>query len=238
MMINKDFLKSKAAEIGIELSSESLDRFDKYAEMLVETNKTLNLTAITEPDEIVTKHFCDCLSLLKEVEIPQGAKLIDVGTGAGFPGVVLLIARPDLKITLMDSTNKRLVFVQSVVDALGLKANVVHSRAEEAGKNPAFREKYNFVTARAVANMQTLSEYCLPFLKVGGLFAAMKGAKASDELSVAKGAIKILGGQVHSAKEFNLFDCGERSVLCVKKISQTPSKYPRPSAQIAKKPLA
>lgn len=237
-MINKDFLKSKAAEIGIELSSESLDRFDKYAEMLVETNKTLNLTAITEPDEIVTKHFCDCLSLLKEVEIPQGAKLIDVGTGAGFPGVVLLIARPDLRITLMDSTNKRLMFVQSVVDALGLKANVVHSRAEEAGKNPAFREKYDFVTARAVANMQTLSEYCLPFLKVGGLFAAMKGAKASDELSVAKGAIKILGGQVHSAKEFNLFDCGERSILCVKKISQTPSKYPRPSAQIAKKPLA
>ena len=237
-MIDKDFLKLKAAEIGIELSSESLDRFDKYAEMLVETNKTLNLTAITEPDEIVTKHFCDCLSLLKEVEIPQGAKLIDVGTGAGFPGVVLLIARPDLKITLMDSTNKRLVFVQSVVDALGLKANVVHSRAEEAGKNPAFREKYNFVTARAVANMQTLSEYCLPFLKVGGLFAAMKGAKASDELSVAKGAIKILGGQIYSAKEFNLFDCGERSILCVKKISQTPSKYPRPSAQIAKKPLA
>ena len=237
-MIDKDFLKLKAAEIGIELSSESLDRFDKYAEMLVETNKTLNLTAITEPDEIVTKHFCDCLSLLKEVEIPQGAKLIDVGTGAGFPGVVLLIARPDFKITLMDSTNKRLVFVQSVVDALGLKANVVHSRAEEAGKNPAFREKYNFVTARAVANMQTLSEYCLPFLKVGGLFAAMKGAKASDELSIAKGAIKILGGQVHSAKEFNLFDCGERSFLCVKKISQTPSKYPRPSAQIAKKPLA
>lgn len=237
-MIDKDFLKLKAAEIGIELSSESLDRFDKYAEMLVETNKTLNLTAITEPDEIVTKHFCDCLSLLKEVEIPQGAKLIDVGTGAGFPGVVLLIARPDLKITLMDSTNKRLVFVQSVVDALGLKANVVHSRAEEAGKNPAFREKYDFATARAVANMQTLSEYCLPFLKVGGLFAAMKGAKASDELSVAKGAIKILGGQVHSAKEFNLFDCGERSILCVKKISQTPSKYPRPSAQIAKKPLA
>lgn len=237
-MIDKDFLKLKAAEIGIELSLESLDRFDKYAEMLVETNKTLNLTAITEPDEIVTKHFCDCLSLLKEVEIPQGAKLIDVGTGAGFPGIVLLIARPDLRITLMDSTNKRLVFVQSVVDALGLNANVVHSRAEEAGKNPAFREKYDFVTARAVANMQTLSEYCLPFLKVGGLFAAMKGAKASDELSVAKGAIKILGGQVHSAKEFNLFDCGERSILCVKKISQTPSKYPRPSAQIAKKPLA
>ncbi|MBQ8228768.1 MAG: 16S rRNA (guanine(527)-N(7))-methyltransferase RsmG [Clostridia bacterium] len=237
-MINKDLLKTMSADMGIELSSESLDRFDKYAEMLVETNKTLNLTAITEPDEIVSKHFCDCLSLLKEVEIPQGSKLIDVGTGAGFPGVVLLIARPDLKITLMDSTNKRLVFVQSVVDALGLNANVVHSRAEEAGKDKKFREQYDFVTARAVANMQTLSEYCLPFLKVGGIFAAMKGAKASDELNIAKGAIKILGGQVHSAKEFTLPDCGERSILCVKKISQTPPKYPRASAQIAKKPLA
>lgn len=237
-MINKNLLKAKTAEMGIELSPESIDRFDKYAEMLVETNKTLNLTAITEPDEIVTKHFCDCLSLLKEVEIPSGASLIDVGTGAGFPGVVLLIARPDLKITLMDSTNKRLVFVKSVVDALGLEADVVHARAEEAGKDAKFREKYDFATARAVANMQTLSEYCLPFLKVGGLFAAMKGAKASDELNVAKGAIKILGGKVDSAKEFNLFDCGERSILCVKKISQTPSKYPRASAQIAKKPLA
>ncbi len=237
-MINKDLLKTMASDMGIKLSPESLDRFDKYAEMLVETNKTLNLTAITEPDEIVSKHFCDCLSLLKEVEIPQGSKLIDVGTGAGFPGIVLLIARPDIKITLMDSTNKRLVFVQSVVDALELNANVVHSRAEEAGKNKAFREKYDFVTARAVANMQTLSEYCLPFLKVGGIFAAMKGAKASDELNTAKGAIKLLGGQVHSAKEFTLPDCGERSILCVKKISQTPPKYPRASAQIAKKPLA
>ncbi len=237
-MINKDLLKSMAADMGIELSPESLDRFDKYAEMLVETNKTLNLTAITEPDEIVSKHFCDCLSLLREVQIPKGARLIDVGTGAGFPGVVLLIARPDLRITLMDSTNKRLVFVQSVVDALGLDADVVHFRAEEAGKDKKFREQYDFVTARAVANMQTLSEYCLPFLKVGGLFAAMKGAKASDELNVAKGAIKILGGQVDSAKEFTLPDCGERSILCVKKISQTPPKYPRASAQIAKKPLA
>ncbi len=237
-MINKTLLADMAKDMGIELSQESLERFDKYAEMLVETNKTLNLTAITEPDEIVTKHFCDCLSLLKEVEIPQGATLIDVGTGAGFPGVVLLIARPDIKITLMDSTQKRLTFVQGVIDELGLNANVVHFRAEEAGKNPKFREKYDFATARAVANMQTLSEYCLPFLKFGGTFAAMKGAKASDELDVAKGAIKILGGKVESAKEFTLPDCGERSILCVKKISQTPSKYPRPSAQIAKKPLS
>ncbi len=236
-MINKDLLENMASQMGIDLSEESLERFDKYAEMLVETNKTLNLTAITEPDEIVSKHFCDCLSLLKEVEIPTGASLIDVGTGAGFPGVVLLTARPDLKITLMDSTKKRLTFVESVVNELGLNADVVHFRAEEAGKNLRFRERFDFATARAVANMQTLSEYCLPFLKVGGLFAAMKGAKASIELEEAKGAIKILGGKVESAKEFTLPDCGERSILCVKKISQTPSKYPRPSAQIAKKPL-
>ena len=237
-MINKELLFNMAKDIGIDLTDESLDRFDKYAEMLVETNKTLNLTAITEPDEIVAKHFCDCLSLFREVDIPKGAKLIDVGTGAGFPGVVLLIARPDIKITLMDSTKKRLVFVQSVVDELGLDADVVHFRAEEAGKNPSFRGKFDFVTARAVANMQTLSEYCLPFLKIGGIFAAMKGAKASEELDIAKGAIKILGGQVMSAKEFTLDNCGERTILCVKKISQTPSKYPRPSAQNAKKPLA
>lgn len=236
-MIDKLLLKNMASDMGIALSDESLDRFDKYAGMLVETNKTLNLTAITEPDEIVSKHFCDCLSLLKEVEIPQGARIIDVGTGAGFPGVVLLIARPDIKITLMDSTKKRLTFVESVVNELGLNADVVHFRAEEAGKNPAFRERFDFATARAVANMQTLSEYCLPFLKVGGLFAAMKGAKASAELDDAKGAIKLLGGKVEAAKEFTLPDCGERSILCVKKISQTPPKYPRPSAQIAKKPL-
>ncbi len=236
-MIDKALLLNKANEIGVTLSPEAVERFDKYAEMLVQTNKTLNLTAITEPDEIVTKHFCDCLTLLNEVEIPENASLIDVGTGAGFPGVVLLIARPDLKITLMDSTKKRLTFVESVVNELGLMANVVHFRAEEAGKNPDFREKYDFATARAVANMQTLSEYCLPFLKKGGIFAAMKGAKASDELVTAKGAIKILGGEILPAKEFSLFDCGERSILLVKKISQTPPKYPRPSAQIAKKPL-
>ncbi len=237
-MINKDLLLAKTQEMGIALSPLAIDRFDKYAEMLVETNKTLNLTAITEPDEIVSKHFCDCLTLLNEVDIPENASLIDVGTGAGFPGIVILIARPDLKITLMDSTQKRLTFVKSVVEELGLKADVVHFRAEEAGKKAEYREGFDFVTARAVANMQTLSEYCLPFLKVGGTFAAMKGAKASEELDAAKGAIKLLGGKIEVAKEFLLTDCGERSILLVKKISQTPSKYPRASAQIAKKPLA
>lgn len=236
-MINKDLLRESAQNLGISLDDIALERFDKYAYLLVETNKTLNLTAITEPDEIVTKHFADCLSVLTEVDFKSNAKVIDVGTGAGFPGIVLLIARPDLQITLMDSTKKRLTFVESVIAELGLTANVVHSRAEEAGKDPAFREKYDIVTARAVANMNVLSEYCIPFLKKGGIFAAMKGAKAAQELTSAKGALKLLGGAPLSAKEFILPNCGERTIICVKKISQTPPKYPRPSAQIAKKPL-
>ncbi len=236
-MINRDRLYEAAKNVGIELDGTALDRFDKYAEMLVETNKTLNLTAITEPDEIVSKHFADCLSLLREVDIPKNASVADVGTGAGFPGVVILIARPDLKMTLMDSTKKRLTFVESVINELGLKANIVHIRAEEAGRNKAFREKFDFATARAVANMNVLSEYCIPLLKQGGTFAAMKGAKAAEELDSAKGAIKLLGGKAVSAKEFTVEDCGERTVICIKKISQTPPKYPRASAQIAKKPL-
>ena len=236
-MIDKRKLFEAAKKVGTQLDDIALDRFDRYAEMLVETNKTLNLTAITEPDEIINKHFADCLSLLNEVEIPKNARVADIGTGAGFPGVVILIARPDLKMTLMDSTKKRLVFVQSVIDELGLNADVIHIRAEEAGRNKDFREKFDFVTARAVANMNVLSEYCIPLLKQNGVFAAMKGAKASQELDSAKGAIKLLGGKAVSAKEFTVDDCGERTIICIKKISQTPPKYPRASAQIAKKPL-
>ncbi|MGN1479104.1 MAG: 16S rRNA (guanine(527)-N(7))-methyltransferase RsmG [Acutalibacteraceae bacterium] len=236
-MIDKSHLISQAASIGIEIDDEAADRFDKYAQMLVETNKTLNLTAITEPDEIVSKHFVDCLSVFKFVDFPKGAKVIDVGTGAGFPGVVLLIARPDLNITLLDSTKKRLGFVESVVGELRLSAEILHMRAEEAGKLPEYRERYDIALARAVANMQTLSEYCLPFVKTGGVFAAMKGAKAAQELAAAQGAVKKLGGQILDSAEFTLPVCGERTILKVKKISQTPPKYPRPSAQISKKPL-
>lgn len=236
-MIDKSLLISQAAELGVEIDDEAADRFDKYAQMLVETNKTLNLTAITEPDEIVSKHFVDCLSVFKFVDFPEGAKVIDVGTGAGFPGVVLLIARPDLNITLLDSTKKRLSFVESVVRELRLTADIVHMRAEEAGKAGSYRERYDIALARAVANMQTLSEYCLPFVKTGGVFAAMKGAKAAQELAAAQGAVRKLGGEIIKSEEFTLPVCGERTILKVKKISQTPPKYPRPSAQISKKPL-
>lgn len=237
-MINTTLLKTEAEKIGIVLDDTALNRLDKYAEMIVETNKTLNLTAITEPDEIVYKHFIDSLSLLTVVELEKGAKVIDVGTGAGFPGVVLLIARPDIKITLMDGTNKRLNFIRSVLDEIGLDAEILHSRAELAGKDKAYREKFDLVTARAVANMNTLSEYCMPFVKVGGIFAPMKAAKADEELDSAKGAIKLLGGEIDRVCHLDIENCGERCIIITKKISQTPPKYPRASAQISKKPLA
>ncbi len=236
-MINKALLKQKSAEIGIELDKAALDRFDKYAELLVETNKTLNLTAITEPDEIVYKHFIDSLSLLTCVEPQKGARVIDVGTGAGFPGVVLLIARPDLKITLLDGTNKRLVFIENVLNEIGLNADIVHMRAELAGKDGKFREKYDLVTARAVANLNTLSEYCMPFVKIGGIFAPMKSSKTNEELENARSAIKLLGGKIKEIKSFDIKNCGERHIIITEKISQTPPKYPRASAQISKKPL-
>ncbi len=236
-MINKELLKAEADKIGIKLDENALDRLDKYSEMLIETNKTLNLTAITEPDEILYKHFIDSLSLLTVIELKDGAKVIDVGTGAGFPGVVLLITRPDLKITLMDGTNKRLNFISDVLKEIGLSADILHSRAELAGKDSKYREKYDLATARAVANMNTLSEYCLPFVKVGGIFAPMKAAKADEELDLAKGAVKLLGGQIEKVCRLNIQNCGERCIIVTKKISQTPPKYPRASAQISKKPL-
>lgn len=236
-MIDKALLKEKAEFFGVSLDETALDRFDIYAQMLVDTNKSMNLTAITEPDDIVIKHFADSLSLLKYVDIPQSSSIIDVGTGAGFPGVALLIARPDLKLTLLDSLNKRLVFLNNVLNGTGLKAETVHSRAEDAGKNALYREKYDFSVARAVAFLPVLSEYCLPFVKVGGAFIAMKAASAGDEISQSDRAIHVLGGKVTADDSFDLFGAGERHIIFVKKISQTPTKYPRPSAAIAKKPI-
>lgn len=237
-MINKTLLKDEAEKIGIYLDSIALDRLDIYAEMLVETNKTLNLTAITDPNEILYKHFLDSLSLLTCIDIHQGAKIIDVGTGAGFPGMVLLIARPDLEVTLLDGTNKRLMFIKNVLDALSLNANIVHMRAELAGKTIEYREQYDVVTSRAVANLNTLSEYCMPFVKLGGYFAPMKSAKTNEEVTSAKGAIRLLGGRIEEIRELNINNCGERYIILTKKISQTPPKYPRASAQISKKTLS
>ncbi len=235
--ISKQLLKEKAAEYGVELDEKALERFDAYARLLVDWNGKINLTAITEPREIVIKHFVDSLTVFSAADIPVGAKIIDVGTGAGFPGVAMLIARPDLDITLLDSTNKKLNVIRDILENIGLEANVVHMRAEEAGQNKAFREQYDFATARAVSNLRDLSEYCLPFVKVGGTFISMKSARADEEIEEGKKAVSVLGGKITEKKTFELEDAGERTVILIKKISSTPAGYPRPSAKIAKNPI-
>lgn len=235
--ISKSLLKEKAALYGVELDEKALERFDIYARLLVEWNEKINLTAITEPNEIVIKHFVDSLTVFSAITIPQGARVIDVGTGAGFPGVAMLIARPDLDITLMDSTNKKLNVIRDILENINLEANVVHKRAEEAGQSKDFRETYDFATARAVSNLRDLSEFCLPFVKVGGTFISMKSAKADEEIEEGKKAISLLGGKIKEKKTFNLEDAGERTVIIIEKSSPTPGKYPRPSAKMAKNPI-
>ena len=235
--ILKDLLKEKASMFHVKLDDEALDRFDKYGKLLVEWNEKINLTAITDPEGVTIKHFLDSITIFSYVDIPEGAKVIDVGTGAGFPGLAMLIARPDLDMTLMDSTKKRLMVIEDILQNIGLKANVVHSRAEEAGQNKAFREIYDFSTARAVTNLRDLAEYCLPFVKVGGSFIPMKSAKAQEEIAEGKKAIHVLGGQIIKQDTFDLLDCGERTIINIKKFSSTPNKYPRPSAKIAKNPI-
>ncbi len=235
--ISKDLLRKKALSYGVELDEKALERFDIYASLLVEWNEKINLTAITDPEGIVMKHFVDSLTVFHAVEIPQGAKVIDVGTGAGFPGVAMLIARPDLDVTLIDSTNKKLNVIRDILGKIGLSANVVHIRAEEAGHSADFREQFDFATARAVSNLRDLSEYCLPFVRKNGVFISLKSAKADEEIQEGSAAIRILGGKIEEKKVFELEDCGERTILLIRKISSTPDKYPRPSAKMAKFPL-
>ena len=235
--ILKDLLKEKAEMFHVKLDEKALERFDIYGKLLVEWNEKINLTAITDSEGVTIKHFLDSLTIFSYVDIPEGAKVIDVGTGAGFPGLAMLIAHPDLDMTLMDSTKKRLMVIENILENIGLSANVVHSRAEEAGQNKAFREQYDFSTARAVTNLRDLAEYCLPFVKVGGSFIPMKSAKAQEEIAEGKKAIHVLGGQIIKQDTFELLDCGERTIINVKKISSTPAKYPRPSAKIAKNPI-
>ena len=225
-MLNRDLLYKTAENMGVKIDDDAFNRFDIYAELLFETNKKFNLTAITEPDDMTVKHFADCLSVFKYVNFKEGARLIDVGTGAGFPGLVLLLARPDLDVTFLDGTGKKLAFIESVLSNVGLNGNILHSRAEEAGKDPLYREKFDFATARAVASLPVLCEYCIPFIKKGGSFISMKSA-----------SLRILGGKIESDNVFDLVENTRRRILIIKKISQTPSKYPRASAKISKNPL-
>lgn len=236
-MVNKELLSRNAEALGVTLGEEALEKFDMLASLLTEQNKVMNLTAITDPDEIVVKHFADSLSLFSAMEVPERAKILDLGTGAGFPGLPLLIARPDIELTMLDGTAKKLNYISSALESLSLTAETLHARAEEAGKNPKYRENYDIVCSRAVAALNVLCEYCLPFVRVGGHFVAMKGAKAQEEIRLAENAIKLLGGKITAQKQFSLSDGGERNLIVIKKISHVPPKYPRVSAQIAKKPL-
>lgn len=234
-MIDKNRLCSLAKENGIILDDTALDRFDTYAELLVEWNGKMNLTAITEPEEIEVKHFLDCLMLPKYFNLDYIQTVIDVGAGAGFPSVPLLIYKPYLCLTMMDAINKRLTFLDTAVHALGLEAQLIHERAEAAGQDENYREKFDLATARAVAPMNVLAEYCLPFVKVGGYFVALKGS--NDDTEEAKNAIATLGGEIVDNISYKLNGTEPRSIVVIKKISQTPTQFPRKSKKISTKPL-
>ena len=232
----REELKKQAEAFNFTLDETTLDRFEQYGYFLLQTNEKMNLTAIKDPKEVAIKHFLDSFLPLHFYSIPQNASFIDVGSGAGFPGIPLMILRPDLKGTLMDATGKRVRFLEEACRLLGLSANCVHARAEELGHNPAYRERFDLVTARAVAHLRELSEYCLPFLKVGGMFLALKGPQMETECREAQKAIFLLGGSAPHLQEYTLDQMG-RTLVQIQKKSQTPTNYPRPAAKIAKKPL-
>ncbi|MBO6231869.1 MAG: 16S rRNA (guanine(527)-N(7))-methyltransferase RsmG [Ruminiclostridium sp.] len=222
-------------ECGIELSDDMAVKLDKLAEYMVEYNKNVNLTRITDPDEIVEKHYIDSILPLTMVDVPRGTKAVDVGAGAGFPSLPMKIYRDDLEFTLVDSSNKRITYLDSACGILGLSCETVHARSEELGQNAKYREKYGLAVARAVASLNVLCEYCLPFVKTGGMFLALKGEK--DESAEAENAVKKLGGEIVDVKKYSLPSGDSRNLVVIRKISGTPMQYPRVSAKIAKKPL-
>lgn len=237
MFISKDLLIESAEMFHVKLNDEQILKFDTYAKDLVEYNKKVNLTAITEPDDIVIKHFSDSLALIKYA--PDGLKgtLADVGTGAGFPGLPLLIACPDISVTFFDAVNKKLDFIRFVLKDLDINADVIHSRAEDAGRQPEYRESFDFVTARAVAQLRILSEYCVPLVKVGGYFTSMKGIISEEEKIFGKAALEKLSSKIYDDIFYNIHNGDERNIIISKKISHISPKYPRNMSQISKKPL-
>lgn len=220
----------------LTLSQMQYDQLERYLAFLLETNRHINLTAITEPAQVWTKHFLDSALLFRQVEIKKGAACLDVGTGAGFPGMVMAILRPDLAVTLLDTLQKRVHFLEEASKRIGLKnVRCVHARAEDAGKDAQFREQFDFVTARAVASLPVLAEYCLPFVKVGGVFAAMKGP--NEDGAAAEHAIEELGGAMIGERRYQVTEIGQRSVYVIEKRSHTAQKYPRRGDKIKKKAL-
>lgn len=232
-------LFDSSKELGINLNENQIKQFMMYKNLLLEWNEKINLTAITEDRDIIQKHFVDCVSIASKIDIPSGATVIDVGTGAGFPGIPVKIAFPDIEITLLDSLNKRINFLQEVVSSLGLEnVNCVHSRAEDGGQNGEYREQYDMCISRAVANLAVLSEYCLPFVKVGGTFVSLKGPDVKEELEESKKALEKLGGEVIGVEKIDIPKSDiTHSLVIIKKVRQTPKAYPRKAGKVTKNPI-
>ncbi len=232
-----DLIK-EAAKYGIEVSEKSNENLGKYEEMMLRYNEVMNLTAITDHEEVQEKHFLDSITLIASEKLTEGCSLIDIGAGAGFPSMPVKIVRDDINLTMLDSLNKRINFLNDVITELGIKnATAIHSRAEEGGKNKNLREKFDIATARAVADLAVLSEYALPFVKVGGYFVAMKGNAPTEELEGAKKAIREMGGELESVKEIVLPSGINHCLVIIRKVIQTPSKYPRKAGTPAKNPI-
>lgn len=233
----KLFLNEKLVEFKEYINDVKLNQLLSFYDTLIEWNSFMNLTGITEFEDVVLKHFLDSIKILQYLDIPEESSVLDFGTGAGFPGIPLKIIRPDIKIVLLDSLNKRIKFLNEVIGKLGLNnISAIHGRGEEMGRKPDFREQYGFVLSRAVANLSTLSEYCLPFVKAGGCFVSYKSGSVKEELGKAANAIKILGGEVKGVDYFNI-EGMERSFIRIGKIKNTPKKYPRTGGKPSKEPL-
>lgn len=234
-----EMLRDGARSYSIELDDKKIEQFMSYKKLLVEWNEKMNLTAITDDEGVIKKHFIDSISIVKSGVIRDGMRVIDVGTGAGFPGIVLKIIMPSVRVVLLDSLNKRVNFLNAVIEELGLEGiEAVHGRAEEMAANQNFRESFDIATARAVANMTVLSEYCIPYVRVGGYFVALKGPSAPEELEGAKNAIGTLGGKFVEIMDTEI--PGEEmkhKIVIVEKITNTDKKYPRKAGQIEKKPI-
>lgn len=239
-MKSLDRLEKGALALGIRLDEKQLGQFEHYYAMLIETNKVMNLTSITEWEDVVDKHFIDSLSIVRVARLKENDRIMDMGTGAGFPGIPLKIAFPDTRMTLMDSLNKRIGFLKHVISELELEnIEAVHSRAEELARKPEYREQFDLCVSRAVANMSTLSEYCLPFVKIGGKFVPYKSGNVSEELNKSQKAIAILGGKISHVDNYTLMGTdASRSLIIVDKVRMTGKTYPRKAGKPSKEPLS
>ena len=234
-----DLMKRAANEAGLELTELQYEQFIKYMRLLQEWNEKINLTAITDDEEVIKKHFIDCIKAFKSDAIKNAKTIIDVGTGAGFPGLPIAIMNPNVKVTLLDSLNKRINYLNTVVRELGLKnVTTIHSRAEDGARKPELREKFDVATSRAVANMAVLSEFCMPYVRKGGYFVALKGPSIDEELKNAGNAIKTLGGELKGIIEVSIEETDlKHNIVEVEKIKPCPKTYPRKAGTITKKPL-